>query len=100
MAGGIGRADLSHEIKSFHAVVQLGDGECLAGAEFVQAALGLPRRRNHPALRQDDQINPAGVKGLGELGNVGTNAAVCNAVFHATGQRICNLPVRLEKLAI
>ena len=49
---------------------------------------------------QDDQINPAGVKGLGELGNVGTNAAVCNAVFHATGQRICNLPVRLEKLAI
>ena len=28
---------------------------------------------------QDDHINPAGVKGLGELGNVGTNAAVCNA---------------------
>jgi len=47
---------------------------------------------------QDDQINPAGVKGLGELGNVGTNAAVCNALFHATGQRIRKLPVRLEKL--
>jgi xanthine dehydrogenase YagR molybdenum-binding subunit len=45
---------------------------------------------------QDDHINPAGVKGLGELGNVGTNAAVCNAVYHATGQRIRKLPVRLE----
>jgi xanthine dehydrogenase YagR molybdenum-binding subunit len=48
----------------------------------------------------DDHINPAGVKGLGELGNVGTNAAVCNAIFHATGQRIRKLPVRLEKLEI
>jgi xanthine dehydrogenase YagR molybdenum-binding subunit len=46
----------------------------------------------------DDLINPAGVKGLGELGNVGTNAAVCNAIFHATGQRIRKLPVRLENL--
>ena len=29
----------------------------------------------------DDHIDPAGVKGLGELGNVGTNAAVCNAIY-------------------
>lgn len=49
---------------------------------------------------QDDHINPAGVKGIGELGNVGTNAAVCNAIFHATGQRLRKLPVRLEKLEI
>jgi xanthine dehydrogenase YagR molybdenum-binding subunit len=49
---------------------------------------------------EDDQINPAGVKGLGELGNVGTNAAVCNALFNATGQRIRQLPIRLEKLEI
>ena len=49
---------------------------------------------------QDDKINPAGVKGLGELGNVGTNAAVCNAIFHATGQRIRKLPVRLENLEV
>jgi xanthine dehydrogenase YagR molybdenum-binding subunit len=49
---------------------------------------------------QDDHINPAGVKGLGELGNVGTNAAICNAIYHATGQRIRKLPVRLENLEI
>lgn len=49
---------------------------------------------------QDNQINPAGVKGLGELGNVGTNAAVCNAIFNATGQRLRKLPVRLEQLEI
>jgi xanthine dehydrogenase YagR molybdenum-binding subunit len=48
----------------------------------------------------DDHIDPAGVKGLGELGNVGTNAAVCNALFHATGQRIRQLPVRLEQLQV
>jgi xanthine dehydrogenase YagR molybdenum-binding subunit len=46
----------------------------------------------------DNFVNPAGVKGLGELGNVGTNAAVANAVFHATGKRIRTLPIRLENL--
>jgi xanthine dehydrogenase YagR molybdenum-binding subunit len=49
---------------------------------------------------QDQLVNPAGVKGLGELGNVGTNAAVCNAIFNATGQRIRKLPVRLERIEI
>lgn len=48
----------------------------------------------------DEHIAPAGAKGLGELGNVSTNAAVCNAIFHATGQRIRRLPVRLEQLNI
>jgi xanthine dehydrogenase YagR molybdenum-binding subunit len=46
----------------------------------------------------DNFANPAGVKGLGELGNVGTNAAVANAIFHATGKRIRTLPIRLENL--
>ncbi len=47
---------------------------------------------------EDHQINDLGIKGIGELGNVGTNAAIANAVFHATGVRIRDLPVRLEKL--
>jgi xanthine dehydrogenase YagR molybdenum-binding subunit len=46
----------------------------------------------------DHEINPLGVKGLGELGNVGANAAVANAVYHATGVRVRDLPVRIEKL--
>jgi xanthine dehydrogenase YagR molybdenum-binding subunit len=48
----------------------------------------------------DDWINPLGVKGIGELGIVGLNAAVANAVFHATGKRIRELPVRIEKLLV
>jgi len=38
------------------------------------------------------------VKGIGELGNVGTAAAVANAVYHATGVRVRELPIRLEKI--
>jgi xanthine dehydrogenase YagR molybdenum-binding subunit len=47
---------------------------------------------------QDDFVNPAGVKGLGELANVGTAAAVASAVYHATGVRVRELPIRIEKL--
>jgi xanthine dehydrogenase YagR molybdenum-binding subunit len=43
-------------------------------------------------------VNPAGAKGIGELANVGTAAAVANAVFHATGRRIRELPITIEKL--
>lgn len=46
----------------------------------------------------DSYVNPAGVKGLGELANVGTAAALSNAVFHATGKRVRELPIRLEDL--
>ncbi|WP_281034528.1 molybdopterin cofactor-binding domain-containing protein [Mesorhizobium sp. M7A.F.Ca.CA.001.08.1.1] len=46
----------------------------------------------------DHQVNPAGVKGLGELGNVGTAAAVASAVYHATGKRIRDLPIRIDDL--
>jgi xanthine dehydrogenase YagR molybdenum-binding subunit len=48
----------------------------------------------------DTLVNPLGIKGIGELGNVGMNAAVANAVFHATGIRVREIPIRLEKLLI
>jgi xanthine dehydrogenase YagR molybdenum-binding subunit len=47
---------------------------------------------------EDRDVNPVGVKGLGELANVGTAAAVANAVYHATGVRVRALPIRIEKL--
>ena len=47
---------------------------------------------------EDRLCNPLGVKGVGELGIVGMNAAVANAVFHATGRRVRDLPIRIEQL--
>ena len=47
---------------------------------------------------RDTEINELGIKGVGELGNIGMNAAVANAVFHATGVRIRDLPIRIDKL--
>jgi xanthine dehydrogenase YagR molybdenum-binding subunit len=47
---------------------------------------------------RDSEVNPLGIKGIGELGNVGMNAAVANAIFHATGRRIREIPTRLEML--
>lgn len=50
-------------------------------------------------VEEDDKIvNPLGVKGMGELGMVGIPAAIANAVFHATGRRIRELPITPDKL--
>jgi len=47
---------------------------------------------------EDTEINPLGIKGLGEVGLLGVAAAVCNAVYHATGKRVRDMPVTLDKL--
>ncbi len=47
---------------------------------------------------EDKLVNPLGIKGIGEIGIVGANAAVANAVYHATGQRIRDLPLRIDGL--
>jgi len=47
---------------------------------------------------REDVANPLGVKGVGEIGQVGTAAAIANAVFHATGRRVRELPIRIEHL--
>ncbi len=46
----------------------------------------------------DERVNPLGIKGLGEIGIVGVAAAIANAVYHATGKRIRDLPITLDKL--
>ena len=47
---------------------------------------------------EDGIVNPIGVKGLGEIGIVGVAAAISNAVFHATGKRVRDLPITLDKV--
>ena len=49
-------------------------------------------------VEEHDTANPLGVKGLGEIGIVGTAAAIANAVHHATGKRIRDLPITIDKL--
>ena len=46
----------------------------------------------------DSTINPLGIKGVGEIGIVGVAAAIANAVYHATGKRVRDLPITLDKL--
>ena len=53
-----------------------------------------PHFLDHPDLN----FSPLGARGLGELGTVGTAAAIANAVYNATGQRIRDLPITADKL--
>jgi xanthine dehydrogenase YagR molybdenum-binding subunit len=75
-------------------------------ARFVNTDLGeylIPVNADVPSVQvefveeQDEHVNPLGAKGIGELGITGVNAAIANAVFHATGKRIRELPIRMEQ---
>ena len=46
----------------------------------------------------DEHASPIGGKGIGELGATGVDAAVADAVFHASGRRIRELPITPDKL--
>lgn len=49
-------------------------------------------------LDDPDPTTPLGVLGAGEVGVTGVSAAVANAVYHATGKRVRDLPITLDKL--
>jgi xanthine dehydrogenase YagR molybdenum-binding subunit len=49
---------------------------------------------DHP----DTLLSPLGARGIGELGIVGAAAAIANAVYNATGRRLRDLPITLDKL--
>lgn len=73
---------MNHNLAEYHLPVQADIGEI--DIIFVD---------------EDDQIvNPLGSKGVGEIGIVGVAAAVANAVYHATGKRVRQLPITLDKL--
>ena len=50
------------------------------------------------AVEKDEIVDPAGVKGIGEIGITGAAAAIANAVFNATGKRVRSLPITPDKL--
>ncbi len=52
-----------------------------------------------PYCGEDDRhVNPMGSKGIGDIGIVGTAATIANAVYHATGIRVRELPITLDTL--
>jgi xanthine dehydrogenase YagR molybdenum-binding subunit len=74
---------------------------------FVNSNLGeylVPVNADVPTIQvefledPDPFINPAGVKGVGEIGIVGVAAAIADAVWHATGKRLRHLPITPEAL--
>jgi xanthine dehydrogenase YagR molybdenum-binding subunit len=78
-----------------------------AAARFVNTNLAdylVPVNADVPSIEvimipeHDVTVNPLGVKGIGEIGIVGMNAAVANAVFNATGKRVRELPIRADQL--
>jgi xanthine dehydrogenase YagR molybdenum-binding subunit len=44
----------------------------------------------------DERVNPAGARGMGEVAMCGSAAAIANAVYHATGVRVRELPITVE----
>jgi xanthine dehydrogenase YagR molybdenum-binding subunit len=59
----------------------------------------VPAIEVHLVPEDDPHVNPVGVKGIGEIGIVGVAAAIANAVYHATGTRVRELPITLDKVA-
>jgi xanthine dehydrogenase YagR molybdenum-binding subunit len=51
-------------------------------------------------VRPDTIFNPIGARGAGEIGVTGTPAAIANAVYNATGQRVRDFPITLDKLLL
>jgi xanthine dehydrogenase YagR molybdenum-binding subunit len=72
----------NHDLAEYHVTVNADVGD-------VQA---------HWIDEHDPYVNAMGIKGIGEIGIVGTAAAVVNAVARATGVRVRSLPVTLDKL--
>jgi xanthine dehydrogenase YagR molybdenum-binding subunit len=96
MIGGIGMALMEHS------VVDARNGR-VANANFAEYAV--PVHADAPPVmdvvfveEHDPHVNPLGVKGVGEIAVVGVAPAIANAIFHATGKRIRELPVTPDKL--
>jgi xanthine dehydrogenase YagR molybdenum-binding subunit len=95
MVGGIGMALMERT------VLDPRDGRPVNAhmADYlVPVNLDIPHLEAHFIDETDPHVNPLGVKGLGEIALIGVAPAIANAVFHATGKRIRDLPIRIESL--
>jgi xanthine dehydrogenase YagR molybdenum-binding subunit len=95
MVGGIGMALLEHT------VVDERNGRVTNGniAEYIVPVNADVRQLEVSFVEEHDpHVNPLGVKGVGEIAQVGVAAAIANAVYHATGKRVRDLPITPEKL--
>jgi len=96
MIGGIGMALMEHSVVD-------GRNGRIPNANFAEYEV--PVHADAPPLmdvifveEHDPHVNPLGVKGVGEIAMVGVAPAITNAIFHATGKRIRELPVTPDKL--
>lgn len=96
MIGGIGMALMEHS------VVDPRSGR-VTNANLAEYAV--PVHADAPPVmdvifvdEHDPHVNPLGVKGLGEIALVGVAPAIANAIFHATGKRVRELPITPDKL--
>jgi xanthine dehydrogenase YagR molybdenum-binding subunit len=84
-----------------HAVMDDRDGDFVTkdlASYHIATCADLPEVEVHWIDERDPHLNPMGVKGIGEIGIVGTAAAIANAVYDATRVRVRELPITLDKL--
>jgi xanthine dehydrogenase YagR molybdenum-binding subunit len=95
MVGGIGMALMEQT------VLDARDGRPVNAsmADYLMPVnLDIGSIEAHFVEENDPHVNPLGVKGLGEISLVGMAPAIANAVFHATGRRVREIPIRIEAL--
>ena len=95
VVGGIGMA-LTEEVIIDHNSGQIINASF--GAYHVPLNSMIPPTDVWFVDKPDYNVNPIGAKGLGEIALIGFAAAVANAVYNATGKRVCDLPITPEKL--
>ena len=84
-----------------HAMADPRSGR-LMNANFAE--YHVPVNADLPSMRAilveeiDPHVNPLGIKGVGEIGITGTAGAIANAVWHATGVRVRDIPITLDRL--
>jgi xanthine dehydrogenase YagR molybdenum-binding subunit len=70
-------------------------------ADYIVAAnADVPSLEVHFVEFPDMNLNALGARGIGEIGLAGMGAAIANAVYHATGVRIRELPIKIENLLV